>query len=196
MKKIYTTFALLLTLSYSLFATQNPGFIITKDAKIITGKVADIFYSSWKTELIFINEMGRRYAFHPAVIAGFAIKTDGELVHYESKFRKGQWQFMNVLEKGKNLSLYRSPSVKTQEWSINYGDDQIVSRKVTEYWLEYEKNAPVRVSSINYKRLLRQYLVLEPELVEKLGKKGYRYKNLQTIVQEFNQLNSRKSKKI
>ncbi|MFT4759348.1 MAG: hypothetical protein ACI9XO_002021 [Paraglaciecola sp.] len=192
MKKIYTLFVFFFTLNCTLFATQNPGFIITKDAKIITGKVADIFYSNWKTELVFINEMGRRYNFPPALIKGFAINTGSEIVEFESKFQKGQWRFLKILEKGKNLTLYRSPSVKTQRLAQNYSNQQIIKKNVREYWLEVQKDNPIRIYPISYKKQLRMFLANQPTLLDKLGQKGYKFRDLQKIIIEYNDLIERK----
>lgn len=196
MKKVYTAFLFLFALNTALFATHQPGFIVTKDAKIITGRVAEIFYSTWKTELVFINEMGRRYTFHPAVIKGFAINNNGSIVEFESKYQKGTWRFLEVLEKGKTVSLYRSPMNKTQEVSINYGDNRIINRKVREYWLENGKSAPIRVNSMNYKKLLRFCLSKQPEIVEKIGKTGYRFRDIQDIIKEYNRLIAQNAKRI
>lgn len=196
MKKIYTIFFCLFLFSCTLFATQNPGFIITKDAKIITGKVADIFYSNWKSELVFINEMGRRYYFHPAVIHGFAIHKDGEMVQFESKYYKGTWRFLEVMEKGKKLSLYRSPMIKTQQATQKYGEEKVISRKVNEYWLEAGLAIPVRVYPLGYKKKLREFMSNQPRLVKKIGTEGYRFKNLEKIINEYNELNEQKGKHI
>ena len=177
-------------------AITTPGYIITKDAKIITGKVADIFYSNWGSELVFINEMGRRYKFHPALIHGFALKKGEEISKFESKFQKGTWRFLKIVEKGKGISLYRSPSVKTQESIEVYGESKVVSRRVKEFWIETVNHRLIRIHSLNYKKKLKYCLNLQPDLVKKLGKEGYRFKNLATIVQEFNELMEKKTKKM
>jgi len=196
MKKIYTVFFCFFLLNCTLLATQNPGFIITKDAKIITGQVANIFYSSWKSELVFINEMGRRYYFHPAVIHGFAIHKNGDMLQFESKFYKGTWRFLEVMEKGANLSLYRSPIIKTHESAQRYGEEKIVNRRVNEYWVEVGTAIPVRVYPLSYKRKLREFMSNQPQLVKKIGTTGYKFKNLQKIVEEYNELNAQNGKHI
>lgn len=196
MKKLYTIFFCFFLLNCTLLATQNPGFIITKDAKIITGQVADIFYSNWKSELVFINEMGRRYYFQPAVIKGFAIHKKNEIVQFESKYYKGTWRFLEVIEKGEYLNLYRSPTVKTHETAQRYGEEKTVSRSVEEYWLEIGSAIPVRIYPLSYKKRLREYMSNQPKFVKKIGTKGYKFKNLQKIIQEYNELNKQKMKHI
>lgn len=196
MKKIYTLFALFLALNFTASATINPGFIVTKDAKIITGLVADVFYSNWKTELIFVNEMGRSYHFPPNVIKGFAFNTGSEVLQFESKFLNGKWHFLKVLEKGKAMNLYCSPSVKTQEMLEHTGTRTLVNQKVKEFWLEKEEGQPFRIYLMGYKKQLKNYLWEEPTLVEKIGKKGYKFKDLQKIITEYNELVAQKSAKI
>jgi hypothetical protein len=197
MKKIYTLLIFSFALNCALFANFNPGFIITKDAKIITGKVADIFYSNWKTELVFINEMGRRYNFHPAVIKGFAIKNGKEITQFESKYYKGKWQFFKILEQGKTATLYRSPSVKTQQLTKTYGNtDRVIKNNVREFWLEMKQDNILRIYPFSYKRQLKQYLANQPTLLAKLGQKGYKFRNLQDIIREYNELVSKRAMEI
>lgn len=164
----------------------NKGYIVTKDGVHLTGEIGEIFYSELLSTVIFINDFGTPYRLYPQLISGFVFKQEEGLTRYESKYKDGAWCFLKVVEKGRILSLY-----KTHEEKTEFADGALESfgrtYKVNEYWLQYRQERPVQISRFNFRRTMRKKLWLYPAISRKVGKPGYRFKNIQTLVQEVNQ---------
>lgn len=178
-------FLLLYLPSPPSFAQTADGFIVTLDQKLIEGKVVEIYYADWKTELIFENTFGRIYQFYPFRIGGFLHIKNQDTIVYESKYTEGQWLFLQQIHKAEALSLYASPERK---WAMVRGINGMeqVHLPVREYWLEFRKKRPFRVYPMTYKKELKRRFSKFPELVEKIGEPGYRFKDMEKIVQEYN----------
>jgi len=205
MKKIYVFLCFVCLSSFALQANTDdppklnasPGFIITKDAKIITGKVSEINYQEWGSQMVFINDMGRAYQLFPSYIFGFAIEySEDDIEKYESKYQQGIWRFLKIVEKGKHLSLYRSPSARSKDFFNETDQHKVLGANGREFWLETRRYGLVRVYALTYKKLLRNYLDDAPELVAKLGSEGYKFKNLDAIVREYNDTIKRRRRKM
>ncbi len=185
---------LLLPLLFFLMTIQlqaeNKGYIVTKNGMQLTGAIGEIFYSDIMSTVIFINDFGTPYRLYPQLISGFVFQESGALVRYESKYKDGSWCFLKVVEKGKILSLYKTHEVKTE-----FADGENVfgkrTYKVNELWLQYRSEKPVQINRFNFRRTLRKKLWLYPSMSRKIGKPGYKFKNLEDIVREVNKLNRR-----
>ena len=83
------------------------------------------------------------------------------------------------------LNLY-----KVEEFDIGVGIDiegQFQEAKVSKYtyFLEVEKIL-ILVHSGNYKKIVKKYLPNAPDLHKRLGKQGFRFENLQQMVEFYN----------
>ena len=83
------------------------------------------------------------------------------------------------------LSLYKhikeGPAVPFEE---SYAPDTAYE---TEWYLFKEDTGQtVQVTKFNYKSVFKLLLPNRPDLIQKLGKKGYRFKNIQTIIESYN----------
>ena len=122
------------------------------------------------------------------LIKGFVFKKESKFVAYESKFsRKKKWRFLEVLLKGEGMSLYRSPIEK-----VTLTDNGLFTQTRTyrsnEYWLEIRGRSPIRLNRMGYRKKFRRLMQkIAPELAQKIGKKGYRFKNILKIVEEYNE---------
>lgn len=57
----------------------------------------------------------------------------------------------------------------------------------TDYYISKGDDQLVEVCCGNYKKILRGFMGNNPELADKLGSKGYRFKDLEQIVNAYNQ---------
>ena len=186
MKRFY------LLLLFSLFITlgqANPsrGYVITKNGMHLTGSIGKIYHSNFTSEVVFTNDLGTTYSYSPGLISGFVFEQDSTMFFYESKVDQGRWFFFQVLEKGMGMNLYKSPTEKVKLY-VQDGIVDSYSYKSTEYWIEVKGRHPVRINRWNFRKKMRRLLRnLAPELSQKIGTPGYRFKNLEEIVSECNQ---------
>jgi len=189
MKNLYTFSAVLLLLLTSFSETQADsfrGFVITKDGKRLSGSIDDdIFYSNLHSTVTFTNDFGTTYNYRAELIGGFVYRMGAQLVEYESKYKQRQWCFMRVLHRGEVLTLYKLPEEKTN-FAINERGLQTYTSNKREYWLQFAKKRPFRVKRWGFKRKMKHRLRHYPSVAKQIGKKGYRYKDLEEIVQKVN----------
>ena len=188
MKQVYTSLLFLFCSCFvTLEAMYHKGFVVTHDGKEISGRITNIYYSDWRSEVTFVNEMGRSYQYHPATIKGFVYEHRGEQVRYVSKVHRGRWLFMRVLYVGEQVVLYRSPERKRQmvRQISGYSEMDLLSH---EYWVEMPRKRPFQIYPLTYKKTLRQKFSRHPELVAKLGSPGYRYRDMAEIIREYDEL--------
>ncbi len=188
MKKFYILIISLLFLQSSLPAKDYSGYIITLSGIRLTGKIGTIFHSDYGSELTFINDFGTSYQIHPALIRGFAFLNDEELnILYESRFTKGTWVFLEVIYRGKKMSLYKAPEERV---SIAHGFSTI---QLEEYWVDVPGGKMTPLTRYRYKRRFKRLIKkTEPDLARKIGKKGYKFQDLVKIIEEFNQLQQKR----
>lgn len=184
MKRLYLLIFSLLFLYTSTSAEDYKGYIITHSGIRLTGLISTIFHSDFGSELTFINDFGTSYQIHPALIRGFAFRNNEDLnILYESRFTKGTWIFLEVIYRGREMSLYKAPEERV---SIAHGFNTI---QLEEYWVDVPGGKMVPLTRYRYKRRFRRLVKKsEPELAKKIGKPGYRFKDLVRIIEEFNQL--------
>ncbi len=190
MKKITTLLSCLFFIALLFFPIQTDakrGYIVTRDAKIITGEVVAIFYSDYKSTLTFVNDLGNIYEFGAMLIWGFGfINEDGKEEFYESKFQNNRWLFLKNIYRGTGLSLYKSTARKSRQGTVFEGYSE-VKYKANEFWLQIGKEQPFRLYRSNYKRLLRRHFPGLKTITKKLGKRGFRFLDLPKIIRELDE---------
>lgn len=187
MRYIYTTCILLLSLSLSW--AQSPdaltGYIVTKNNYHLTGSIGIIEHSHVGSMVEFINDFGTPYYLHPALIRGFVFY-EGPAIHaYESKYYRNHWMYLRVQYAGDNISLLQTPETLVK---YAYVDGKVVSRtrKIVQYWVELADQRIVPLNRFGFRWQMRRLMEENaPRLARKIGKKGYRFKDLYTILEEY-----------
>jgi len=199
MIKIYTVlfslaFLLSTTLSgqSSVEAVQDQtGYIVTLSGDRLTGKIADVMGGGNTNFVLFINDFGTPYMIRAEIIRGFAFKQGKSIVRYETQFDDRQCMFMKVVVKGKAISLYRSIS-HGQPTTTNIAATTVTSTSTqhyvpSRYYIAQGGRQAIPVKRWGFRRKMRKLLKPRaPELASKIGDKGYRFKNLEKIIKEYN----------
>lgn len=185
MKKLY--YCLLFQLiAFSASAELYRGYIITLNGYHLTGQIGEIYYSDDNKQVIFVNDFGTPYMISPRLIAGFAYKDQNKLVTYQSIIIDKKWSFLEVVESGEGIQLLRSPQVEievTLDAMNGINTEQI---RGNHYYLQLKRRRPVRVKRVGFRKQVSQMLRRRaPELADKIGTKGYRYKDLENIAKEY-----------
>lgn len=188
---------LVLPLLATTVSIEKEGYIITHDKKQINGKIMKLYYSDLGCELTFVNLSGDEYQFLPIVIRGFVFENEaGETIKYESKYYKRTWYYLRPQYVGSIAKLYLSPDRKVH-FGTTWDHYHIVERDNTEYWIELrEKQELIRLYPNSYKKVLRKRLHKYPFIRKKIGKNGYRLKNMPRIIKELNELYGEETKQI
>jgi hypothetical protein len=166
----------------------NTGYIITLDNKSLTGYIGEIYYADFISSVIFINDFGTPYKLRAELIKGFVFEHKNQIVEYASlhEHRTNSWAFLRVVVKGDAAILYKSPEEKMG--NISYSDafgTRIYN--ANEYWIKFKnEQRPFRLTLLNFKKQLKRRLIFYPEIARELGKSGYRFKDIEFIVQEIN----------
>lgn len=187
MKLCYLIF-FLIPLFFTAAAQGGPlqGYIVTKNGRQLTGYISDVLQVREGGVVVFINDFGSVYYIQAELIRGFVFRNGEEYVAYASMPARRGWHFLCIVEKGPGLSLYLAPE---QRVSIQAGGMPLQARKqeVEEYWLLFKDKKIKRVSKAGYKGKMRRLLRKRaPELSEKIGEEGYRFRDLPAIVREYN----------
>ncbi|MCB0560327.1 MAG: hypothetical protein H6573_00550 [Lewinellaceae bacterium] len=191
MKQLYALLFALLFAATGLCTDTDParGYIVTKNGKQLTGYIGELYHTQFQSVVVFINDFGSPYNIEAERIRGFVFTDEKGYTAFESKNCRNHWYFLRILEKGAAVNLYQSPE---EEYVIRFenGILETSTRTVTEYWLEMkDKKQPIRVNSLNFRRKLRRLFKKEeaPEFREKIGKEGYRFRDLPNIIRAYNQ---------
>lgn len=189
--RFFYTFLLVVALSFTASAEAYRGFLLTKDNYQLTGYFNLIEYSPTGNYITFTNDFGDVYAIHPMLVKGFGFNQDGSSVRFASRYHEGQWFFLRQVEAGRYLNLYSLPDGKD-----NYVDDsmlQLFTVRPPNYWLEFGRAQMLPVPRLGYKKVLKDFMAeTNPSLARRIGKRGYRYKDIENIVAEYNVTSSRK----
>ena len=176
---------IVIAVSFTLSAEAYRGFLLTKDNYQLTGYFNLIEYSATGNFITFTNDFGDVYAISPQLVKGFGFNEDGSSVRFISRYHEGQWFFLREVEPGRALSLFSLPDGKDR-----YVDDTMLRLFVNPpaaNWFEYGKGQMMPVHRVGYKKTLREFFSeTNPSLARRIGKKGYRYKDLRNIVAEYN----------
>ncbi len=193
-RTIFVLAFLLLLCSGSLQA-GDPGkdFLITLDGSKLTGVIKTIAFKQKKTQISFQNDFGTMYVVDASTIFGFAFEENGETSLFESKFLNGEWQFLKVEKRGNVLSLYTSTERQLQFAGFNESPIVVQDKKSPQIWLQFKGEQPFRVYRFNFRGVLRKKMKSHPELAKRIGKRGFRYKNLSMIVDSYNRFHKENS---
>lgn len=191
MHKDYT-FRLLFCLAFFILLkitcfAAGKGYLITKDEKFITGQVIAVNSTETSSELVFVNDFGDYYQIHPFLIKGFVFTEKEKVIQYESKFNGQYWMFLRIEVAGNGIRMYKTDNIvysMKSRFDDNYQKTQSVSKQI---WLEQPNGTPFQIYILGFRKTMRGVLADFPELAVKIGEKGYRYKNLKSILTEYNE---------
>ncbi len=175
---------------------EKPGkdFLITLNGSKLTGIIKDIVLTKENSQISFENDFGDTYTVRPETIYGFAVQEVSTTVFYESKALDGVWWFVQIQKKGSALSMFTSTERKLQFTNPNE-PPLIVEEKNPQVWLQFEGEQPFKVYRFTYKGLLRKKMKSYPDLVRRIGKRGFRYNNLSEIVDLYNRFHEKENTK-
>ena len=188
MKQIYIILFAMCIVATGLCKDPARGYIVTKNGKQLTGYIGELYHSQFQSIIVFINDFGSPYNIEAERIRGFVFVDEKGYTAFESKNCRNRWYFLRILEKGAAVNLYQSPE---EEYAFRFENGILTasSRNITEYWLEmHGRKQPVRIHRLNFKRKLKRLFKKEdaPEYREKIGKEGYRFRDLPSIIKEYN----------
>lgn len=197
MKKRYLSLVFLLFTLGAMQAESFRGFLLTKDNYRLTGYINKIEYSLTGIVIQFTNDFGDRYNILPNLVKGFGFTADdGELHRYVSHYYEGRWLFLRSPSTPPQLLQLLSAPKGPKEF-VDDSFQSYVVNPVAEYWLQLQGEAILPVERFSYRRALKTYLSpTAPSLALKIGRKGYRYKDLAQIVEEYNSQAKRSRKRI
>ncbi|MFZ4375272.1 MAG: hypothetical protein ACOYN9_02870 [Saprospiraceae bacterium] len=165
-----------------------PGFVLTLNGYQLTGQIGDITEMNGNHSVIFMNDFGSIYSYHPRMISGFFLKTETNSLFYESKYDGKNWLYLQLLFREKGVSLYQMPVDRIQ-WIYDKGMSRPFSYPVIEYFLDVSSlGNPIKLTRATYrKKLLMLFKKRNLDLASKIGKPGYRFQNLPEIIRQFTQ---------
>ena len=191
MKQIY--FFLFLICSVVLGAQTPPeklypGYIVSLNGHKLTGQIGGLKPVEGRVTVVFVNDFGNQYTFSATLIRGFAFHEKEEVQGYTTRRIDGVWTFLRVVEHGPAATLYVAPQLQV---SFNlYGEDYFsVSEPINNFFLETESADLFHLRPLKFKKQLpRVFHAHAPELARKIGTLGYRFKDLEKIVAEYNEI--------
>ena len=175
------------SLQISMAATFQ-GYIVTKDGIRLTGYIGDLDQNLTTITINFINDFGDSYFLAPELIKGFVFQQDTTIVAFESKFDADleRWTFMQVINKGEGLNLYSVVTDRSIEKGI-FEDGSNTYFKAKDYYLEARGKLPVRVQKMGFKKQVSALLKRKaPKLAELIGSRSYRYRDIISIIDQYN----------
>ncbi|MEO0625347.1 MAG: hypothetical protein AAFY36_16755 [Bacteroidota bacterium] len=190
----YLTCLFLLCTCFSLHADAYRGFLHTKDDLHLTGYINFIQYRTNGLVIQFTNDFGDEYIIEPNRVAGFGFETDDRVLRYVSFYSEGRWLFLRVLERGRKLDLYQVPDDRSK-W-VDASSYQYLGSSLPDYWIRTRGGEMIPMYRTGFKRAMRALVSDSPELEEKIGSRGYRYKNLREIVAEYNRSSRRANRRL
>ncbi len=196
MRPFYLLILLLAGNANSLLADTFRGYLITKNNIRLTGFISTISHDDNGSQVAFINDFGDVYRIHPAWVSGFAFEKDHKTYLYLSRTDKRKWVFLRLLYQGEYISLLQSPEMQiSQVLTVNGFEQRTIRRQ--EFWLETPGRSTFPVRRSNFRKTMRRFCERgAPRLKANIGKSGYRYRNLEEIVQAFEAEKKKKKRKI
>lgn len=168
--------------------SNSQGYIVTLSGDHLTGRIGDVIEGNGTSFVMFINDFGTPYMIRAELIKGFAFKENKDMLEYETQFDSRKWLFMKVIVRGAGFSLYRSPGYNIANepgGSVNVVNNR--NFQPGRYYIVRGNRAPIPVKRWGFRRNMRKMLKERaPELSGKIGDKGYRFKNLEKIIKEYN----------
>lgn len=176
-------------------AAELRGFLLTRDNYQLTGYFNVIRYAPTGNLITFTNDFGDVYSIHPMLVKGFGFSKDGLNYRFISRYHEGQWFFLRLEQDGRALRLFSLP-----DGSDQWVDDtmlQFFSEKPPAYWFEYGEQELLGIPRFGYKRIVKEFMEeRSPSLAGKIGKKGFRYKDIHDIVNAYNELRGRRRRRL
>lgn len=172
-----------------LHANPIKGYIITKDNLRLTGSIGRIENFKEQNRVLYINDFGSPYSLSPELIRGFAFVVDDREILYESRTAEDLWLFLRVLSRGEGMTLFADPidgvqSFEKREVSFEQANDHSYR-----FYLQVRRRIPFKVKRIGYRKQLKPLMQRRaPEIAEKLGEPGYRYRDLPEIIEAYNDI--------
>jgi len=175
-----------------LSAHANPvkGHIVTKDDKCLSGYIGEIYHSPRSSVVVFINELGSLYHLEAELIKGFVCNKKQSAEAYKSQLIGRRWFFLKVILQSEGITLYQAP-LETSYHHLQSGLMKSQSRSTTQFWLDRssKEKEPERIRRWGYKKKLRTLLGKQaPELADKIGKKGYRFRDIPDIIEAYSKI--------
>jgi len=189
------TLIFLLVFSWTANAAELRGFLLTHDNFELTGYFNIIRYAPSGNLITFTNDFGDVYSIHPMLVKGFGFSKNGLNYRFISRFHEGQWFFLRLEQDGRALRLFSLP-----DGSDQWVDDTML-RFFTDppptYWFEYGQQQLLGIPRFGFKRVVRAFMEENaPSLAGKIGKRGFRYKNIHEIVAAYNEMRRRKRRRL
>lgn len=169
------------------------GYIVTKNGQQLTGYIGDVIHYSRASRVVFINDFGSVYEIDAALIRGYVRRDTSRVQGFRSRKVGRRWIFLELVQAGRGLLLYRSPeSVVLQPRQAN-GLPGTTKRYPARYWVQRPGEAPIGLTPLNYRRHIKKLVHQRtPQLAALIGKADYRYSNLPAIVEAYNNKVSRR----
>jgi len=192
MTRLYILLVFIL-FSGSVFAqseavNNSRGYIVTLSGDHLTGRIGDVIEGNGTSFVMFINDFGTPYMIRAELIRGFAFKENKDMLEYETQFDSRKWLFMKVVVRGAGISLYKSPGYNISNQSG--GSVNVINNRNFQpgrYYIVRGDRNPIPVKRWGFRRNMRKILKERaPEVASKIGDKGYRFKNLEKIIKEYN----------
>ncbi len=180
---------LCIALGHTAWGKVFEGYIVTHSGVRLTGQISKLRQTVYECSVAFTNEFGDEYTLHPRLIRGFVYASETDTVIFESKIIDNRWTFLRRIGHGRGISLYYGPEFTT---SMIYDGTTYTAEPISrnEYWLQIQGQPNVTpVYRWGFRSQMRR-LVKEraPDLAKKIGKKGYRFRDLENIIEEYNEL--------
>lgn len=161
------------------------GYIVTKNNYHLTGAIGLIEHTQYGSMVEFINDFGTPYFLHPALIKGFVFFEGPAVTAYESKYYRNSWMYLRLLYAGDNISLLQTPeTIVKYEW---FNGELIThDRKIVQYWVDLPGDRILPLKKLGFRRQMKRLMSDNaPKLSRLIGKKGYRFKDLYTILEAY-----------
>ncbi|HKK78694.1 MAG TPA: hypothetical protein VJ933_03655 [Phaeodactylibacter sp.] len=188
MKHLYAL--LLLLLPVCLLAMPWRGYIVSKNDVPLTGYIGLIQHHNKTSTIVFVNDFGDTYEIAAQLIKGFAYQSDDRMIYYETKRVGQRWRFLQIVAKNEPMELYLLTATyrpqSLEDWSSIAQDG---TSAIIAYWLKPEGRRLVKINRWGFRSKMRRLLAPKaPALADKVGQKGYRFRDVPSIIKEYNQL--------
>ncbi len=185
--------ALVIFLSTRASADKS-GYLVTKSGVWLTGSISSVYNEN---QILFINDFGTPYQIYADLIFGFVVRNqNGENELYLSKVYGGKCRFMKMIYQGERVNLFKGQIERERRLTSFYMQPSQTYIS-DEYFIEIKGSYPMLITRRKFRGILRRLFKRQtPELADKIGKRGYRYKDIVDIIKEFNKLRREKSYKL
>jgi hypothetical protein len=191
-QSFWLTFGILLIAFASIQANPYRGFLIAKDGEQITGFIGGISPEGRMGKILFINDFGNLYIIEANQIRGFVYQNEDRVYVFESIRDEKSWKFLQMIFSGKEARLYKVPASESRSWGYGTGlsfSAQAPSPGKGKFYIQLKDRPVRRITPFRFKKRMKKLLgTRAPELAEKLGSPGYRFKNLESIVRELDEI--------